>query len=484
MFEHSLVVLTSGTTGVPGRSPPERAMRTDVAIDRSLLALIAYDRRGLRCSQEFAVPERTDRELEQTLVQCLKSLLASTRQWNEKEQIDLSAVARIRHRALLINARRYCTLIPAYRKMAEESGIISVKDVHTISNELTVTTDIFKSYDRSRLDRRDFGAMNGWLGTIFFRRIPMATEESRSIQDWCRRLSKDRIYVSYSSGTSGSPSFIPRDPLSLWALRASGSYYPHPVLCALTSTPFDCLLMTPRGLGTGLQNAASAIADLAETAHFLYDVPLTADMVGAGPSKTAMRRDRNILFEQSLEFLKKSIKTNRSVLIFGPPFEVLDMCRYAAENFGELHLPPGSVVMTGGGWKNADHVPENMVEDLIAAALGVPSSHTVDGYSTSELNVTLQTCTERRYHIPPLVEPLVVDDQLTPLEGSDNTGTLAFLDPFAVSYPGFLVTGDVGRLINDRCDCGLDGWSIAGRITRSAHTAERGCAGVAASVLA
>jgi len=51
----------------------------------------------------------------------------------------------------------------------------------------------------------------------------------------------------------------------------------------------------------------------------------------------------------------------------------------------------------------------------------------------------------------------ILDEALKPIEGKDIEGFFGFLDPFAGSYPGFLISGDHVHLVDDKCDCGLIG---------------------------
>jgi len=41
------------------------------------------------------------------------------------------------------------------------------------------------------------------------------------------------------------------------------------------------------------------------------------------------------------------------------------------------------------------------------------------------------------------------------------------LDPFALSYPSFIATGDTVRVCRDRCACGLAGQTLLGPIVRA-----------------
>ena len=63
-------------------------------------------------------------------------------------------------------------------------------------------------------------------------------------------------------------------------------------------------------------------------------------------------------------------------------------------------------------------------------------------------------------------------------------GMLAFLDPFALSYPGFLIAGDRATLDFGSCGCGRSGAFVEGEIERAPGAEVRGCGGVLGSILA
>jgi hypothetical protein len=79
---------------------------------------------------------------------------------------------------------------------------------------------------------------------------------------------------------------------------------------------------------------------------------------------------------------------------------------------------------------------------------------------------------------------VVLDEALMGSVGTQGDGLLGFLDPFAMSYPGFVITGDVARLRRGSCPCGLAGWFIDREIQRAPGREVKGCGGVLASVTA
>lgn len=421
----------------------------------------------------------------------LDILVAAAGHWAKGENVDLAAMTAVRHQAILINHRSYMREIPAYAQIAHERGLAdeTIDNVGVIANELMFPTDLFKSYDPNSLLTADFSAMNRWIRTIFHRPPNIAVDGLQTVADWRARLRDDSVYLSYSSGTSGHLSFVPRDKLAWTALVRNGSYASHPDWSGERGD-YDCLILGPRGSGMGMQAVATGLARAAVRAHYLFDVELNADVLLAmhisregQRFRAATTAGRDEAIARCIRFLRESRDLDRRVLVFGPPYEVAVLCaRIVAEN-ESICLPGNSIVTTGGGWKTAAPIAREELVDNVQTALGIRRDRVIDVYSTTECNCACLGCGAGRYHIPPLIEPLVVDDLMIPIPGHDVFGTIGFLDPFAVSYPGFLITGDEGRLVYGRCDCGLDGWAILGEVRRRPNQEVKGCAGVLASAL-
>jgi hypothetical protein len=426
----------------------------------------------------------------------LEVLLLASRAWARHQDIDEALIQRVRAQALALNHRRYLQHVPVYRQLAHERGVAPEADADTLVRELMLSAEVFKSYDVRWLDAADFVAMTDWLGTICIRRPAIDARPVTNITGWRTCLRADGLFVTCSSGTGGQFSFVPRDTFTLSALIGNGQWYSHTILDDAPGAPFDCLVLGPRGASMGIQAAGVGISRTAERAHFLIDAELTPDLLRAATMPAGATRSssleafvdsttvgRHVLFARAFDFLDETRRAGRRALIFGPPFLVHEACMRLLQNGRPLVLPLGSTVVTAGGWKSVVPVAAEQLEEDVARALGIPPARQVDTYSTSECNCVLIRCREGRYHAPPLLELVALDDLLLPVAGDDVFATIGFLDPFAASYPGFIVTGDRARLIRGRCACGLAGWSIASAIERAPGYVARSCAGALASVL-
>ncbi|GAA2911772.1 hypothetical protein GCM10010517_78340 [Streptosporangium fragile] len=432
-----------------------------------------------------------------TAVPDTQALLVCTRLWSAGAPIDEEAVTRLRHAALVENHRRYATAIPAYAALTggvPPSPAVTVAD---IGARFLVTDELFKSYDPAWLTE-DLPELSRWLGTIFTERLDDLDLAAGDVNQWRDALKRHGVYVTFSSGTGGRPSLVPRDRLTLAALRAgSGVRLPWTPLAG----GYDFLQLVPPGLGLGIQSGAAGLAAGAARVHHLRTSPFDLRSLSGGPGLPAVpgeragdgheavprgheAADRGHAgrevpgapdHEAAAAFLKGA---DRPVLVFGTPPGLADLVAHLSAAGTRLRLPPGSGIVTGGGWKGRTATRWEDLAEGVADRLGVPPERYVDAYSTSELNTVFLTCAEGRYHVPPCVEPVVVDDLLAPVDGDDVEGRLAVLDPFAFSYPGFVVTGDAVRLRRDPCGCGLPGPTLAAPIVRAAGAGQRGCATV------
>jgi long-chain-fatty-acid---luciferin-component ligase len=105
----------------------------------------------------------------------------------------------------------------------------------------------------------------------------------------------------------------------------------------------------------------------------------------------------------------------------------------------------------------------------------------LEGYSMTEINMLMMRCEHGRFHIPPIIEPVIFNEELEPLEGSALKGAFGFLDPLASSYPGFIISNDYVHLVEGVCGCGLAGPAIT-EIGRLSGSEIKGCGGIMASM--
>ena len=230
--------------------------------------------------------------------------------------------------------------------------------------------------------------------------------------------------------------------------------------------------------------------------EYLYDFEIRADTLrealrarqalGAEGVAPGAAGGREAAYARVLAACGRATAAGRAVWLFGAPYQVKHLC-VLAEATRAPRLAPGSVVTLGGGWKSfeGERVERAALVATIERRLGVGEARVMEAYSMVELNSPLMCCEAGRFHVPPLLEPVVYDEALVPREaGPEVTGVFGFLDATATSYPGFVVTGDEVRLVREPCPCGLVGPAIAGEVRRAPGREVRGCGGILATVRA
>ena len=456
-------------------------------------------------------------------------LIKACRSWALKKEFDTESARELRYEAILINHNTYLKNIPAYRKLAELELCDESTDISTIKKKLMSSDDVFKSYSQEWIDAGDYGRMNRWLSNLYFKNIDVDVRHIKSIDDWIEQLKQAGVSVSYSSGTSGIFSLVPRDPDDWKRAKIANVNYLTPFLTyAKTGTVLTRLFVKPLSkwlspdafagvvgkigmrnfdgvfLGfrqgrMGNQVLMQELAPLFRKYYFLFDVDLTATALRCLRRGARTQEEQQLLEQFQAEVFRKKDENYRKILgkmktslcdgqkifLFGAPYQFKELAELMSAQHENLILKNGSLILFGGGWKS--FTGETMDRESLIAMLkkifGLPSDRILEGYSMTEINMLMLRCDAGRFHIPPIIEPVVFDEELSPLEGKDLRGFFGFLDPLAVSYPGFLISGDYVRMIDGECSCGLDGPAIV-EIGRAKTKEIKGCGGIMSSLKA
>ena len=165
--------------------------------------------------------------------------------------------------------------------------------------------------------------------------------------------------------------------------------------------------------------------------------------------------------------------------IIGPPFLVNRLLRYLELEDKPLKLDTDSMVITLGGWKRytGESISREEFDGKIETYLGIAGDRVRDMYGMIESNMLAVECENHRKHVPPwcYVSIRDVSDVDTELPVG-STGLIAILDATNQSYPGFLISDDVGEVDETPCPCGRNGQTVNFR--RRRHGAELGCCAV------
>ncbi|MCX6046890.1 MAG: hypothetical protein NT075_17440 [Chloroflexi bacterium] len=457
-------------------------------------------------------------------------LIKMTQAWALRRPFAAEQARQLREQALLLNHAHYLEQIPIYQQLAQEEGLGELSSIEPIKQHLMSTDDLFKSYPARWLDEGEFGQMNRWLSQIHHRRLDVDVTDVHTIDAWLQCLERIDVKLVYSSGTSGAFSFVPRDSqnwaltkrfntcylLPLLAYAKLGARWQQQAIAAATrllapdqfaaviqkmsgARHFDGVFLDFQNGRTGMQSIGRELGPLFRRRYFLYPTELTATALRVLSRGARTEEERQQLatlqadtigqkaqnFARIVDQMQQATAAGQQIFIFGAPFQCKELCEYMAQTNQTLTLKPGSLVLFGGGWKSfqGEKIAREALVALLAQSFGLPLERIIEGYSMTEANVFMVRCDQGRFHIPPMLEPVIFDEALSPVTGKALHGGFGFLDPLAIAYPGFIITGDVVRLIDGECACGLTGPAIT-EIGRAQNREIKGCAGVMASMRA
>lgn len=176
-----------------------------------------------------------------------------------------------------------------------------------------------------------------------------------------------------------------------------------------------------------------------------------------------------------LATLKEYAAEGRPVRLFGMPGFIHEFLEVLRE---PVRLPPGSWMVTGGGWKAAEDrkVPREEFRRRATALLGIPDGNIRDGYGMAEHAAPYIDCRRHRFHVPVYNRVLVRDPlTLAPLPPG-RTGLLELVTPYNAMMANLaILTTDMGALHADPCPCGYRSptFMLTGRGGKAKH---KGCA--------
>jgi hypothetical protein len=454
-------------------------------------------------------------------------LIKASARWAAGKNSALPESASLRREIILALHRYYLGHIAAYRQLAAREGIGESADIDDVKARLTSTDDIFKGYRQTWLNEKDFTAMNTWLSRVFYREIDIDVSGINSIDSWLEALEDAGVMVSYSSGTSGSMSFVPR-AASDWSMaRTANAVYLAALLVnrgvikpparfllgpAVTLlspadfkamavrgglSSFDAFFLGFRGGAMGNQKLITEMAPLFGKSDFLYDIQLSASVLrslGHGTlnqEELRQMEDFNTLVVEKREqnylrladAMQESAAAGRKIFVFGAPYQFNEFCHVMSANNRRVVSKRHSILLFGGGWKSfsGEAMDREQLVLSLSWTFGLPPEDIMEGYSMTEISVLMLRCQYGRFHIPPLIEPVIFDDELKPLAGAELSGTFGFLDSLAASYPGFVISGDHVHLVSEVCACGLAGPAIT-EIGRAERRGIKGCGGIMGSL--
>lgn len=189
----------------------------------------------------------------------------------------------------------------------------------------------------------------------------------------------------------------------------------------------------------------------------------------------------------ALATLQDYAKDKQPTRIIGfPAFLHFALQRMQALNMEPLHLPEGSCVIFGGGWKgHADQaISKEELHQSISHWLGIPSERIMETFGSVEHSIPYVDCHLHHLHAPMWSRVVVRDVRNLQPVADGQPGFLSFASPYISSVPAHnVVMGDLAiRHAPGSCGCGNpSAWfEVLGRAGTSSN---KSCAAAAAQLL-
>lgn len=185
------------------------------------------------------------------------------------------------------------------------------------------------------------------------------------------------------------------------------------------------------------------------------------------------------MIEEIISWLEKNKNTNEKISMIGAPFILYFVMKKIQDRGLEFDFGERGAVVTGGGWKIHEQIrmTSKSFRKIVKDVLGIPEKFCLDAYGMVEGNGWMVQCPEGHYlHLPySYFKAMVLDDEFNQI-GFGETGRFAFLDAIAMSYPGFITTGDKVKLLEHCPVCDRPGPVLDPEVKRVKGAEIRGCA--------
>jgi hypothetical protein len=395
--------------------------------------------------------------------------------------------------------------IPVLGRRAQESGVREIRDFSDLV-PLLFSHTVYKSYPAAFLEQGRWDKLLQWLKTLSVR-DPTGVDMTgvADVDDWIQRLRAAGHRVLATSGSSGKCSFLnaTAEDYEL-KLRHFANTLGWPWL-----KPRGDRVVFNLGPSTGPNSAIEAGQIGAQVwgkpgaRYFLTDEPLRIADVNAmvvmrkrmaegtaSPQEIAAFQERAAQkaqrMQQALDQLVDKILEHRREPIaltglWAQHMAILRRARELGVGDGEFH--PQSHISAGGGVKGVS-LPPDYKEQVDRFYRGTIRG---TGYGMTEMSQVMPRCEKQRYHCPPALIVLLLDQPgeklIAPEHGAGGIieGRFAFLDLLYEGRWGGLISGDkISMDFGERCPCGRNGPTILDTIVRYSQGGEDdyiGCAG-------
>jgi long-chain-fatty-acid---luciferin-component ligase len=332
-----------------------------------------------------------------------------------------------------------------------------------------------------------------WLGNLYTGELPrIVIKQRHPIYDQViDAFNAAGLVVTFSSGTGGRHTFIPRDNRTFNNCQYTVAKSILSMICNRRIFESEAYLLfpDPRINSIFVAKITQILSDVVGTTRVPINqrIPLTLLSMVLGHRgglkgklfRYAFQYKSRKMIDRVIDWLVIREKSKDMTVIIGPPYLIHSVLQRLKHQGKSFKFGERGVVITGGGWKvhEQERLPVSVFREEVREILGIPEKYCLDVYAMVEGNGCMITCPEGHYlHVPhSFLKPLVLDESLMPVPAGD-WGRFAFLDALALSYPGFIVTGDQVRLLEKCPGCDRPGPVLEPEIKRAAGQDDRGCA--------
>ena len=391
------------------------------------------------------------------------------RSWDELMSIPREEREKLQLEAMQIQFRRLRDRIPALKKLADRQGVDAIDKIEDV---LPVCFDhrVLKNYPIQIIENRDFAKLTGWLDKLTAHDLTrLDLTGLKTIEEWLGRLEAFGMLVTYSSGTTGKLSFVPRsrDEFGPWKFHFFNVNYAASGVDHWTTKLPTFFPGYRGGYQTMLKMMSLFNVEMAggeENYHTLYDTHIPADLMalsgrlqaaedkgeiaalGLDPALLEQRRtmlaqgrSKDSDLDEWFASLIKEFKGQR-VKIGGTFADMFRVAKAGLERGVKCEFAPGSIISGGGGMKGYKDAPDDW-EDQIKTFFGVDFMGNQYGFSECIGNAPLAK--DDFFYLPPYSVPLLMgpNGEALPREGV-QTGRLVLVDLVPQSYWGGFTSGD------------------------------------------
>jgi len=249
-----------------------------------------------------------------------------------------------------------------------------------------------------------------------------------------------------SSGTTGSPSVIPLDEVSM-SRRVAAMAASYRGLDILTGD-MEALAFLLDPATTRMAGSVVIDAVLRSTPQ-VRGVTYLARMGPAGPDFSPA---------QAVAAVTQAARRGPVLLVGYPALIAGAVQALTRSGTASLPLPEGSRILTGGGWKSflpGMSVDQKEFRQLAAAFFQVPPAAVRDMFGLSECPAVFVQCASGSYHVPSFALAEAIDPETGLPVPEGEAGLLQLTVPLTTSYPllKILTTDKAG--LTQGCPCGL-----------------------------